>query len=102
EALENGVPPGPLAAEVIGADALILPVDASAPPERLEADFAAFDRFLREMELGRSNRAEVGGLPVFLVLTKCDLLAQPGDTTVDWIERVEQRKREVDQHFREF
>jgi hypothetical protein len=102
EVLENGTPPRPLAAEVLGADALILPVDASAPPERLEADFTAFDRFLREMELGRSARTEVGGLPVFLVLTKCDLLARPGDTTVDWIERIEQRKREVDQHFREF
>jgi hypothetical protein len=102
EALENGVPPGPLAAELLRADALILPVDASAPPERLEADFTAFDRFLREMELGRSARTEVGGLPVFLVLTKCDLLARPGDTTVDWIERIEQRKREVDEHFREF
>jgi hypothetical protein len=102
EALENGVPPRPLAAQVLGADALILPVDASAPPDRLEADFTAFDHFLREMELGRSSRTEVGGLPVFLVLTKCDLLAHPGDTTVDWIERIEQRKREVDAHFREF
>src|SRR5262249_37997652 len=102
EALENGVPPGPLAAEVLRADALILPVDASAPLERLEADFTTFDRFLREMELGRSARTEVGGLPVFLVLTKCDLLAQPGDTTVHWIERIDQRKREGDEHFREF
>jgi hypothetical protein len=101
-ALENGVPPGKLANELVNADALILAVDCSAPHEQLEEEFDEFDRFLRELELGRSARVDVGGLPVFLVLTKCDLLAQPGDTTVDWMERIEQRKREVGEHFRTF
>ena len=101
-ALDNGAPLGKLAAEIVAADALILAVDCSAVPEQLEEEFDEFDRFLRELEQGRSAGVEVGGLPVFLVLTKCDLLAQPGDTTVDWMERIEQRKREVGEHFRSF
>lgn len=92
-------PEGTLAHEVIEADTLVLVIDASAPPEQVDADFAEFDRFLRQMENSRGRRAEVGGLPVFLVLTKCDLLAQPGDTAGAWMERIEQRKREVDERF---
>src|SRR5262249_24868098 len=95
-------PEGTLAHEVVEADTLILVVDSSAAPARIETDFAEFNRFLKIMEHDRGRRVEVGGLPVFLVLTKCDLLAQPADSSADWIERIEQRKREVDAHFREF
>ena len=102
ETLANGVPPGELAAAVGGADALILTVDCSAAPEQLTDEFETFERFLRELEQHRGTRVDTGGLPTFLVLTKCDLLAQPGDTTVDWMERIEQRKREVGDHFRAF
>ena len=35
-------------------------------------------------------------------LTKCDLLAQPGDSAADWMERIEQHKRDVDVRFRNF
>src|SRR6185312_4864573 len=69
---------------------------------QVESDFVEFDRFLRHLETSRSQRAEVGGLPVFLVLTKCDLLAKPGDTAADWMERIEQHKRDVDARFRAF
>lgn len=93
---------GPLAQEVLAADTLILVVDASAPASQVEADFAEFRRFLRLLERGRGERSEVGGLPVFLVLTKCDLIAQSGEAPVDWIERVEERKRQVGQRFRDF
>jgi hypothetical protein len=91
---------GSLAAEVAHADALILTVDAAAPPARLEADFDAFGAFLRDFELRRGERVEVAGLPVFLVLTRCDLLARPNDTPADWLERIEERKRDVDTRFR--
>ncbi len=37
----------------------------------------------------------IGGCPLFVVLTRCDLLAQPGDQQKDWVARVEARKREV-------
>src|SRR6516162_6997600 len=100
--LSDDSPEGTLAHEVVEADTLVLVIDASAPPTQVEADFAEFDRFLRQLEAGRSRRAEVGGMPVFLVLTKCDLLAQPGDKPSDWMERIEQRKRDVDARFRSF
>jgi hypothetical protein len=100
--LDESSPEGTLAYEVVEADALLLVVDASAPPAQIEADFNEFDRFLRQMEGGRARRTEVAGLPVFLVLTKCDLLAQTEDNSADWVERIEQRKRDVDARFRSF
>src|SRR5579871_2410997 len=69
-----------LAQAVLGADSLLLVIDASARPGAMDADFREFGRFLRLLEQSRGRRNDVGGLPVFLVLTKCDLLAQPTDT----------------------
>lgn len=93
---------GGLAAEILRADALILAVDASAPPSQVDTDFAEFGRFLRLLEQSRGRRSDVGGLPVFLVLTKCDLLAQPGDHLTAWMDRIEEHKHEVGARFREF
>ena len=80
---------GTLGREMLHADALVVAVDASAPPEKIDAEFAEFDRFLRWMERYRGLRTDVGGLPVFLVLTKCDRLARPGQTAADWLEHIE-------------
>jgi hypothetical protein len=91
----------PLAQEVLLADSLVLVIDASEPASQIDADFIEFKRFLRLFERGRGQRSEVGGLPVFLVLTKCDLLAQPKDAPVDWIERIEEKKRQVGQRFKD-
>jgi hypothetical protein len=102
QAIPENSPEGTLAREVNDADTLVLVIDASAPAAQVETDFAEFDRFLRQMEISRGQRTEVGGLPVFLVLTKCDLLAQPGDTAPDWMERIEQNKRDLDSRFRRF
>jgi hypothetical protein len=102
QAIPEDSPEGTLAREVNDADTLVLVVDASAPTAQVESDFAEFDRFLRQMQASRGQRTEVGGLPVFLVLTKCDLLAQPGDTAADWMERIEQHKRDLDARFRSF
>lgn len=102
QSLDADTPEGSLARAVLQADTLVLVIDASAPASQVDADFAEFDRFLRLLERSRGRRAEVGGLPVFLVLTKCDLLARPGDTALEWMERVEERKRQVDRRFREF
>jgi hypothetical protein len=93
---------GSLAGEILEADALLLVVDAGASPAQVEADFTEFGRFLRLLEKSRGRRSDVGGLPVFLVLTKCDLLAQVRDSAAVWIERIEDRKRQVDARFREF
>jgi hypothetical protein len=102
KALDEQSAEGTLAHEVLQADTLVLVVDAAAPAAQVEAVFKEFDRFLREMEMQRGRRTEVSGLPVFLVLSKCDLLAKPEDTLVGWMEKIEQRKREVDDHFRDF
>ncbi|HTU19725.1 MAG TPA: hypothetical protein VMG10_16810, partial [Gemmataceae bacterium] len=102
QAIPEDSPEGTLAREVTHADTLVLVVDASAPPAQVESDFTEFDRFLRRLEISRGQRAEVGGLPVFLVLTKCDLLAQADDSAADWMERIEQHKRDLDARFRRF
>jgi hypothetical protein len=87
---------------VLQADTLVLVVDASSGPDVLRRDFAQFARFLRLLEQGRSHRTEVGGLPAYLVLTKCDLLARKGDSLVGWMERIEEHKREVGRKFQEY
>jgi GTPase SAR1 family protein len=102
QALDGEQAGGALALAIQEADALILVVDASADPVQMESDFTQFARFLRLLEQSRGQRTEVGGLPVFLVLAKCDLLAQPRDTPAAWIDRIEERKLEVGQHFRAF
>jgi hypothetical protein len=102
ELLEQECPEGTLAFEISDADTLILLIDASAPTEQVDANFAAFSNFLEAMQESRGERAEIAGLPVYLVLTKCDRLAQPGDNAGAWMERIEQRKREVGERFRAF
>jgi hypothetical protein len=93
---------GSLAQAILEADTLILAVDVSAPPAQMEADFGEFGRFLRLLETSRGRRSAVGGLPVFLVLTKCDLVAQPTDTVDAWMDRIEEQKRQVHQRFQKF
>src|SRR5262249_8152904 len=91
-----------LAQSILEADALFLVVDASTTPSQLEADFAQFARFLGLLERKRGKVKDVGGVPVFLVLTKCDLLAKPGDSAAAWMEQIEERKRQVAQRFNDF
>ena len=98
----KGSTEGTLAREVADADALLLVTDASAPPAQLDKDFGEFDRFLSEMEESRGERTEVGGMPVYLVLTKCDLLAHPNDSATDWMECLERKKADADAKFRAF
>jgi GTPase SAR1 family protein len=93
---------GALASAVLAADTLVLVVDAASDPAVLRRDFGQFALFLRLLEQTRGQRSEVGGLPVYLVLTKCDLLAQPTDTVASWMDRIEERKRQVDRKFQEF
>ena len=93
---------GELGEAILNADAVVLAVDAAAGTPQVETDLAEFVRFLHLLEQNRGLRTEIGGLPVFLVLTKCDLLAQTKDSLTLWIERIEARKRQVGQRFEEF
>jgi len=90
---------GALAENVLNCDALMLVIDASAPVAQVESDFVEFGRFLQLLEENRSQHSAVGGWPVLLVLAKCDLLAQPDDTASEWVNRIEERKRDVSRRF---
>ena len=94
---------GTLAGAVLNADGLILTVDASAPHSQIEDDFREFLRFLRFLESHRSKEQAVGGLPVYLVLTKCDLLTRDGTISHSmWEARIAERKHEVMGMFKAF
>lgn len=86
---------GSLAQAVLSADALILTIDASATNEQIENDFREFVRFLRLLETHRSHVRSVGGLPVYLVLSKCDLLARQSISRTEWEARIEARRKQV-------
>ncbi len=81
--------------QIWNADALLIPIDIASSQEYQEKVLKAFERFLIDFQKARSKEHQVPGLPVFLVLTKCDLVAQPEDSLVDWLERVEQNKGEI-------
>lgn len=94
--------PDSLANTVLNADALILTVDASATREQIDGDFREFLKFLRLLETHRAREYAVGGFPVFLVLTKCDVLADERETRAQWDAAIEARRREVEQRFKDF
>ena len=100
--MEQEARAGTLAGAVLEADALILTVDASAPHSQIEDDFREFFRFLRFLERYRSREHAVGGLPVYLVLTKCDLLARDTISRQAWEARIEERKHDVMRRFKQF
>ena len=93
---------GSLPWTVLHADALILTADVSAGSAGLEADLTLISRFLNLLEQGRGRHTQIGGLPVFLVLTKCDLLAKPDDTSATWTDRIEQIRRRVEKRLEGF
>ncbi len=94
--------PGSLAQAVLLAEVLLLAVDVSASTQQLEAEFSEFGKFLERLQRQRGDRTDISGLPVILVLTKCDRLARPGVTPVQWIEEIETRKNRVHQAFQAF
>jgi hypothetical protein len=98
--LEENDPDMPLAQDLMEADALVLTVNAAGEQHQLDADFSAFKNLLRIVQERRGDSADVGGLPVFLVLTHADRLAHATDSLADWIDRLEERKHEIDRQFR--
>lgn len=104
-ASQNGLPQkltqGKLGTHLAQADTVLLILDASAPDSWIDAGFNEFLQYLRQFRLHRGQETDVAGLPVFLVMTKCDLLARPRDSLAVWIERVEARKEEAVQRFEE-
>lgn len=82
-------------------DAVLLAVDASLSGKQLADEFQQFGRWLAAVRASRARRTEIGELPVYLVLTKCDLLARKEDTFARWMQRIEEGKRRIDDRFRD-
>jgi hypothetical protein len=101
-AIAGGEVKGTVARAVVQSDAIALLVDASADDGELLAAFQDFTRFLDAIEEERSFAHEVGGFPVFLVLTQCDRLAVRSDDTARWEARVAARKKYVLTRFAEY
>ena len=92
----------PMQKPILDADGVLLIVDASLSGKQLGEEFQQFARWLKQFHETRGKRTEVGELPVYVVLTKCDILAKANDTSATWMQRIEEGKRRVDQKFREY
>ncbi len=90
-----------LARAMLEADTVILTLDASAGSQ-IASQLAAFRQFLTLLQETRSGRTDVAGLPVYLVLTKCDQLAKPEDTFSRWVQHIEEAKRKLDDRLAAF
>lgn len=89
-----------LAHSVRSTDALIVVIDATWKPEQVDEVFAQLDTFLKVLRDQRAADREVGGLPVFLVLGKCDELARRGEAFADWQARVRDELTKLEGRFR--
>jgi hypothetical protein len=90
------------ASTVRSADAIVLALDASATNEAMIDLFRSFAAFLDGLEETRTHGREVGGLPIFLTLTKCDRLHEFGEDPKAWLARVEAKKRSVQTAFEDY
>ena len=73
EPITRRAPESPVAKAVVGADAIVLLVDAASTDEELTEAFAEFKTFLEVVGQAKTDAREVGGFPVFLVLiVQCD------------------------------
>lgn len=80
----------PVARAVMDADAILLLVDAAVDEQELIAAFSEFNDFLKIVSEGKATAREVGGFPVFLVLTHCDKLSLSTDTRASWEKRLQE------------
>ncbi len=89
-----------LAHSVRSTDALVVVIDATWKAEQVDEVFAQLDTFLKVLRDQRTADREVGGLPVFLVLGKCDELARRGEAFADWQARVQDELTKLEGRFR--
>ena len=99
---DSGVGGLTVARAVIEADAIMLLVDSTSDDDELQEAFEEFETFLTVVAQGKASAREVGGYPVLLVLTKCDELAEPGDTRDRWHTRVHARAERAWKQFDAF
>ena len=92
----------PLKKPILEADAVLLVVDVSAPKKQINDDFRQAARWLKQLHEFRGKRTDIAALPVYVVLTKCDLLAMKDDTLGTWKTRIEVAKSEYEENFRKY
>lgn len=90
-----------LSEAILTADSLVFVVDAGSPPDLRDKDFREFAKFLKRFEELRAREHVVGGLPVFLVLSKCDKLAHPQMNASEWQQAIADHCHEAARRFRE-
>jgi GTPase SAR1 family protein len=100
--LRRGNAKSALADAVRQTDALVVVLDATNTEQELTRYFEMLDQFLTVFEDTRVAERDVGGLPVFLTLTKCDGLYQAGQAPTKWLETVDRRKRELEAQFKDW
>ena len=93
---------GTVAAAVVAADLIALVVNAADDDDKLNRSFDDFVMFLERVHGRKAFGREVGGFPVYVVLTHCDLLAKRGDTPAAWEARVRETEQRVVARFAEF
>lgn len=81
------------------AEALVVTVDVTDTPSQIDELSADLGLFLQALREGRAFIREVGGLPVFLAVTKCDTLYEAGFTPRDWAQAVEQERKDIRARF---
>ena len=85
----------PLPRTLAKADGVVVLVDVTRPQD---AQVKQIISFLKTLEDRRSAGTEIAGLPLFVVLTKCDQLPAAKDRT--WMQQVEEAKRQTGDFFR--
>ena len=90
-----------LASEILRADSLVFVVDAGVPDDLRDKDFREYARFLKRFSDLRAGDQGVGGLPVFLAMSKVDKLAHPHMNAGEWQRAIEDRCHEAARRFRE-
>ena len=93
---------GTIASAVVQADLIALVVNAGADDRELDDAFDEFIMFLERVHGRKAFEREVGGFPIFLVLTQCDSLVEPNDTRAEWEAEVRERLRHALRKFAEF
>ncbi|QVL33091.1 hypothetical protein KIH39_04020 [Telmatocola sphagniphila] len=83
------------------ADGLILILDASSDVTHLEQRLSNLVDLLGTLQSRRQDQFLVGGFPIGIVLTKCDLLADTLMSYSEWMQRIENRKETVRKLFDE-
>ncbi|MCS6977341.1 MAG: hypothetical protein NZM31_10095 [Gemmatales bacterium] len=81
------------------ADAVLFACPAQETGTPLRQHLAELSRQMRELSTLRGGACQAAGFPVFIVLTRAELLAEPKQSFQDWLELLETRKQQLSRLF---